>query len=63
MPTDVNKVLKTMLKTEVRRYEVLSSEPEVLCEKDVRRNFAKFTGKHLSQSLCFNKVAGVSIIY
>ena len=26
MPTDVNKVLKTMLKTEVRRYEVLSSE-------------------------------------
>ena len=26
MPTDVNKVLKTILKTEVRRYEVLSSE-------------------------------------
>ena len=26
MPTNVNKVLKTILKTEVRRYEVLSSE-------------------------------------
>ena len=26
--------------------------------KDVFRNFAKFTGKHLCQSLFFNKVAG-----
>ena len=26
-------------------------------EKDVRRNFTKFTGKHLCQSLFFNKVA------
>ena len=24
------------------------------------KNFAKFTGKHLCQSLCFNKVAGLS---
>ena len=23
------------------------------------KNFAKFTGKHLYQSLCFNKVAGL----
>ena len=29
----------------------------MFCEKDVPRNFAKFTGKHLCQSLFFNKVA------
>ena len=32
---------------------------EVLCKKDVLRNFAKFTGKHLYQNLFFNKVAGL----
>ena len=36
-----------------------SSRPEVFCEKGVLRNFAKFTGKHLYQSLFFNKVAGL----
>ena len=35
-----------------------SSRPEVVCKKCVLRNFAKFTGKHLCQSLFFNKVAG-----
>ena len=34
-----------------------SSRPDVFCEKGVLRNFAKFTGKHLRQSLFFNKVA------
>ena len=29
-----------------------SSPPEVFCKKGVLRNFAKFTGKHLGQSLC-----------
>ena len=33
-----------------------SSRPEVFCKKDVLRNFAKFTGKYLRQSLSFNKV-------
>ena len=28
---------------------------QVFCKKDVLRNFAKFTGKHLCQSLFFNK--------
>ena len=28
-------------------------------EKDVLRNFAEFTGKHLCQSLFFDKVAGL----
>ena len=31
--------------------------PEVFYKKGVLRNFAKFTGKHLCQSLFFNKVA------
>ena len=34
-----------------------SSRPKVFCRKGVLRNFAKFTGKHLCQSLFFNKVA------
>ena len=32
--------------------------PEVLYENDVLRSFTKFTGKHLCQSLFFNKLAG-----
>ena len=35
--------------------------PEVFCEKGVLRNFTKFTGKHLCQSLFFNKVAGLGL--
>ena len=35
-----------------------SSRPEVFCEKGALRNFTKFTGKHLCQSLFFNKAAG-----
>ena len=37
---------------------ITSSRPEY--KKDVLRNFSKFTGKHLCQSLFFNKVAGLS---
>ena len=33
--------------------------PEVFCGKGVLRNFAKFTAKHLFQSLFFNKAAGL----
>ena len=36
---------------------IRSSCREVFCKKNVLRNFAKFTGKHLCQSLLFNKVA------
>ena len=32
--------------------------PEVFCKKHFLKNFAKFTGKHMCQSLFFNKVAG-----
>ena len=30
-----------------------------MCKKGVLKNFAKYTGKHLYQSLFFNKVAGL----
>ena len=33
--------------------------PEVFCEKGVHRNFTKFIGEYLCQSLFFNKVAGL----
>ena len=33
--------------------------PDVFCKKGVLRNFTKFTGKHLCQSLFFNSVAGL----
>ena len=36
-----------------------SSRPEVFCNKDVLRNFAKSTEKHLCQSLFLNKVASL----
>ena len=38
-----------------------SSRLEVFCRKKVHGNFAKFTGKHLCQSLFFNKDAGLSL--
>ena len=36
-----------------------SSRPEMFCKKGVLRNFPKFTGKQLCQSLFFNKVAAL----
>ena len=38
-----------------------SSRPEVFCKKDVLRNFAKSTVKHLCQILFFDKVAGLRL--
>ena len=37
---------------------IRSSRPEVFFKKGVLRNFAKFIGKNLCQSLFFNKIAG-----
>ena len=59
-----NNTLWYILANPVRSREVFmkfsrSSRPEVFCEKDVLRNFEKFTGKHLCQRLFFNKVAGL----
>ena len=36
-----------------------TSRPVVFCKKCVLKNFAKVTGKHLYQSLFFNKVSGL----
>ena len=38
---------------------VRNSRAEVFCKKGVLRNFPKFAGKHLCQSLFFNKVPGL----
>ena len=38
-----------------------SSHPDVFCKKVVLKYFAKFTRKHLCQSLFFNKVADLSM--
>ena len=46
-----------------RKYEYTQKQPpEVFCKKGVLRNFAKFTGKHLCQSLFFNKVSGLEVL-
>ena len=37
--------------------------PEMFHEKGVLKSFAKFTGKHLCQSLFFNKVAGLEHLF
>ena len=37
-------------------HKTRSSRPEVFCKKGVLRNVTKFTGKHLCQSLFFNKL-------
>ena len=38
-----------------------STRPEVFCIKGVLKHFANFTGKHLRQSLFFNKVADLRL--
>ena len=38
--------------------QLRSSHPEMFCKKGILKNSAKFKGKHLYQSLFFNKVAG-----
>ena len=49
--------MKTCLFLKLGPYR--SSRPEVFCKKGVLKNFAKFTRKHLCQSLFLNKVAGL----
>ena len=43
----------------INEYISRSSHQRCSIKKGVLRNFAKFTGKHLCQSLFFNKVAGL----
>ena len=39
-------------------FKMPGSRPELFYKKAVLKNFTKSTGKHLSQNLFFNKVAG-----
>ena len=55
------KMMKVLTKRSKCEETYRSCRPEVFSEKGVLRNFAKFTGKHLSQSLFFNKVAGARL--
>ena len=47
------------LATRMEKNHYRSSRPEVFCKNNVLRNFAKFTGKYLCQSLFFIKVTGL----
>ena len=46
-------------KKNIQMYLFRSSCPDLFCKKVVLKNFTKFTGKHLCQSLFVNKVAGL----
>ena len=52
-----NKSLSLFVTVELAKCR--SSHRRCSVRKGVLRNFAKFTGKHLCQSLYFNKVAGL----
>ena len=41
-----------------KNMDISKSRTQIFFKIGVLRNFAKFTGKHLFQSLFFNKVAG-----
>ena len=45
----------------VQNSEQVEIRPEVFYRKGILRNSAKFTGKHLCQSLFFNRVAGLGL--
>ena len=53
----VQKYMLSLIEMKTLAVNYGSSHPEVFCKKDALRNFTKFTGKHLCQSLFFNKVA------
>ena len=52
---------KLKLAADLPQTTVRSSRPEVFCKTRVLKKFTKFTGKHLCQSLFFNKVADLSL--
>ena len=52
------KQVKVKKKKEIQYLIHRSSHQKSSLKKGVLRNFTKFTGKHLSQGLFFNKVAG-----
>ena len=64
MPLD--KLLFLLYKVRILYFDFInftfrSSSTEGFCKNGVLEKFTKFTGKHLCQSLLFNKVVGLSI--
>ena len=51
------------LYSETFLYSDKSSRPKRFCKKSVLKNFVKFTGKHLCQSLFFNRKIKPLLIY
>ena len=51
--SNFDEYLRTLCKKAGNNFK--SSDPEVFCKKAVLTNFAKFPGKHLCQSLFFDK--------
>ena len=58
---NANMKIFTSLKTNVNQKRSRSSRPEMFCKKGVLRNYTKFTGTHLCQSLFFNEVEGFGL--
>ena len=48
--------------TQFIRWKLRSSRPEVFCKKVVLKNFAKFTEKHLCQSLFLIKLQAFTLV-
>ena len=57
------KLLKAIIKSNLDCNGISKQKQslEVFCKIGALRNFAKFTGKHLCQSIFFNKVAGLRL--
>ena len=65
--TEVQKCIDVLLRTVIYlttyfylNVQQLSSLSQILFKMGVYKNLGKFTGKHMCQSLFFNKVAGAS---
>ena len=60
LTTNIKILLMTLLFFLKFKISDKSSQQRCSAKKGVLKNFAKFTGKHLRQSLFFNKVAGAA---
>ena len=58
-----NMLIRSMGNNKIRKFRIYTRSSHQRCsiKKGVLRNFTKFTGKHLCQSLFFNKVAGLRL--
>ena len=56
LTTNSNKKVYLQVKVRIKDETSRSSRPEVFCKKDVLKNFAIFTGKHLCHSLFLIKL-------